>query len=71
MNLPGTKKIKCSEFVPQNIEVGIYQNAVGAFAVVMREGKEVKGLLCLSEEQANDLFETCIDKVKTKFNVLN
>jgi len=71
MEVPGTKKIKCSEFIPQNIEVGIYQNPVGSYAVVVRDGKVVKGMLCLSLEQADDLFNVCVDKVNNKFTTLN
>ena len=71
MELPGTKKIKCSEFIPQNMEVGIFQNSVGSYAVVMRRGDIMKGMLCLSLEQADDVYKTCVDRVNIKFNVLN
>lgn len=71
MELPGTKKIIGYELLERNVEIGIFQNSIGSYAVVMRQGGATKGMLCLSFEQASDVYTSCVEKISTKFIVLN
>lgn len=65
---PGTKKVESFDDLKMiGIEVAMFQNEVGGYCVVMRNGKEIKGLLCVGKEQADKLYQTCIQKAVTRF----
>ena len=49
------------------IEVAIFENSVGGYAVVMKQQKKVKGLLCITRKQADDLYDTCVRKVVERY----
>lgn len=64
-------KIESFNLFAHDIEVGIYRNSFGCFAVVMREGCNVKGLTCVSRTQASDIYAVCVEKIKSKYVDLN
>lgn len=63
---PGTKVVQSFK-IGQAIEVGMYKGTVGDYCIVTRDGRKVKGMLCLSELQACDMFAVCVKKVRSKY----
>jgi hypothetical protein len=45
--------------------VGVYRNGIGGYAVVSRVDGELKGMVCVSEKQASDIYAQCIEKIQS------
>jgi len=68
MPLTAVKKVASfDDLTVLGIEVAMFENSVGGFAVVMRRDRQVKGLLCINREQADNLFRACVDKAVEKY----
>lgn len=65
---PGFSKLKdFSELLLDDIEICQYKNPIGGYIVVTRDGQEVKGMVCMSQEQADDIYNVCVNKVTSKY----
>jgi len=65
---PTVKKVTSfDDLMIIGIEVAMFENDSGGFAVVMRRDKQIKGLLCITRSQADDLFKVCVDKAVERY----
>jgi hypothetical protein len=56
--------------VPEkDIEICLFTSIFGNFSVVVREGKEVKSNICVSQSQAQKLFEDCVKRTVNRFQL--
>lgn len=65
---PGFTKLKdFNELLLDDIEICQYKNPIGSYVVVTRDGSEVKGMVCMSQEQADDIFNVCVNKATNRY----
>jgi len=49
------------------IEIGLFEGYLGNYTVIMKEGFRVKGLPCISLEQAMEIYSGCVEKVRVRY----
>jgi hypothetical protein len=65
---PGFTKVKdFNDLLIDDIQVCQFTNPIGSYVVVTRDGFEVKGMVCMSQEQADDVFNVCVNKAKSRY----
>lgn len=67
MECPGLKQIEGVSLDLLGIEIGLFEGYLGNYAVIMREGERVKGVICISLEQATEIYSGCVEKVRVRY----
>jgi len=67
VSLTAKKVMSFDDLLVLGIEVAMFENEVGNFAVVMRRDRDVKGILCISRKQADYVYKGCVKKAVEKY----
>ncbi len=67
VSLSAKKVASFDDLLVLGIEVVMFENEVGNFAVILRRNKVVKGLLCINRKQADYIYKACIKKVVERY----
>ena len=66
---PNTELLHAFAVPEKDIEICMFTSIVGNFAVVIREGRQTKGNICVCEEQAEKLFKQMVQRTIDRFQM--
>ena len=67
VSLNAKKVMSFDDLLVLGIEVAMFENEVGNYAVVMRREKDVKGILCINRKQADHMYKACVKKACERY----
>jgi hypothetical protein len=67
MNPQEMRQIEGCHLDMLGIDIGLFESYLGNYAVVMREQDRIKGILCISLEQACEIYSGCLEKIRVRY----